>query len=47
LLLRGEVDQVIAAMQGLCRGRNSKAIRTHRDYFIRNQSRMAYAKLMP
>ena len=46
LLLRGEVDQVIAAMQGLCRGRNSKAIRTHRDYFIRNQSRMAYAKLM-
>src|SRR5215470_12463416 len=30
LLLRGEVDQVIAAMQVLCRGRNSKAIRTHR-----------------
>jgi hypothetical protein len=46
LLLRGEVDQVIAAMQVLCRGRNSKAIRTHRAYFIRNRSRMAYAKLM-
>jgi hypothetical protein len=46
LLLRGEVDQVIAAVRTLCRGRNSKAIRTHREYFIRNQSRMAYAKLM-
>ena len=46
LLLRGEVDQVIAAVRTLCRGRNSKAIRTHREYFIKNQSRMAYAKLM-
>src|SRR5206468_1763752 len=44
-LLRGEVEQVITAGQGLCRGRNSKAIRTQRDYFIKNQSRMAYAKL--
>ena len=31
LLLQGEVEQVIAAVQGLCRGRNSKAIRTQRD----------------
>src|SRR5262252_250964 len=46
LLLRGEVDQVIAAVRTICRGRNSKAIRTHREYFIKNQSRMAYAKLM-
>src|SRR5919109_3822064 len=46
LLLRGEVDQVIAAVRTLCRGRNSKAIRTHREYFIKNQSRMAYAKLI-
>src|SRR6266699_7184047 len=45
-LLRGEVEQVIAAVQGLCRGRNSKAIRTQRDYFIKNKSRMAYAKLI-
>jgi hypothetical protein len=45
-LLRGEVEQVIAAVQGICRGRNSKAIRTQRDYFIKNQSRMAYAKLL-
>ncbi len=46
LLLRGEVEQVIAAVQGICRGRNSKAIRTQRDYFIKNKSRMAYAKLL-
>jgi len=46
LLLRGEVEQVIAAVQGICRGRNSKAIRTQRDYFIKNKSRMAYATLL-
>jgi hypothetical protein len=46
LLLRGEVERVITAVRDICRGRNSKAIRTHRDYFIKNQSRMAYAKLM-
>jgi hypothetical protein len=46
LLLRGEVGRVIAAVRDICRGRNSKSIRTHRDYFIKNQSRMAYAKLM-
>src|SRR3989441_5874536 len=46
LLLRGQVEQVIAAVQAICRGRNSKAIRTQRDYFIKNQSRMAYAKLV-
>jgi hypothetical protein len=46
LLLRGEVERVIAAVRDICRGRNSKAMRTHRDYFIKNQSRMAYAKLM-
>ena len=46
VLLRGEVEQVIAAVQGICRGRHSKAIRTQRDYFIKNKSRMAYAKLL-
>jgi hypothetical protein len=45
-LLRGEVEQVIAAVQGLCRGRNSKAMRTQRNYFLKNKSRLAYAKLM-
>src|SRR6266567_3821629 len=46
LLLQGEVEQVITAVQGICRGRNSKAIRTHRAYFVKNQSRMAYAQLL-
>jgi hypothetical protein len=46
LLLRGEVDQVITAVRDLCRGRHSKAIRKHREYFIKNQHRMAYAQLM-
>src|SRR5262249_9164787 len=46
LLLQGEVAQVIAAVQALGRGRNSKAIRTQASYFIKNQSRMAYAKLL-
>ena len=46
LLLRGEVERVITSIRELCRGRNSKAMRTHRDYFIKNQSRMAYATLM-
>ena len=45
LLLQGQVEQVITAVRELCRGRNSKAIRQHRDYFVKNQSRMAYAEL--
>jgi hypothetical protein len=45
LLLQGQVEQVIAAVQALCRGRNSKAIRTQREYFVKNRSRMGYAKL--
>jgi hypothetical protein len=46
LLLQGQVEQVIAAVRDICRGRNSKAIRKHRDYFIKNQTRMMYATLM-
>ena len=46
LLLQGEVEQVIAAVQARCRGRNSKAIRAQGSYFIKNQGRMAYAKLL-
>src|SRR5262245_25696895 len=46
LLLQGQVEQVIAAVRDLCQGRNSKAIRTQLDYFIKNQRRMAYAKIM-
>jgi hypothetical protein len=45
-LLQGQVKQVIAAVQALCRGRHSKAIRTQRNYFIKNQSRMVYAQLI-
>ena len=45
-LLQGQVKQVIAAVQALCRGRHSKAIRTQRNYFIKNQSRMAYTTLI-
>jgi len=45
-LLQGQMEQVIAAVQAICQGRNSKAIRKQRDYFIKNQSRMAYAKLL-
>jgi hypothetical protein len=46
LLLQGEVAQVIAAVRDLCRGRNKQAMRKHRDYFIKNQYRMAYARLL-
>ena len=46
LLLQGQVAEVIIAVRDLCRGRNSKAIRRHREYLIKNQSRMAYAQLM-
>jgi hypothetical protein len=45
LLLRGQVEAVIEAVRELCRGRNSKAIRQHRDYFVKHQSRLAYAEL--
>jgi len=38
LLLRGEVEQVITAVQGICRGRNSKAIRTHLDTSSRTRA---------
>ena len=45
VLLKGQVEQVVKAVQAICRGRNSKAITTERDYFVRNQSRMAYPTL--
>lgn len=44
-LLKGQVEQVVAAVCEICRGRNSKAIRTEREYFVKNAARMAYAKL--
>ncbi len=46
MVLRGEGEQGIAAVRARCRGRHSKAIRTHRDSFLKNQSGMASAQLM-
>ena len=46
LVLRSQLAQVIAARRDSCRGRNSQAMRTQRDYFIKHQSPMAYAQLM-
>ena len=45
LLRQGQVDKVIDAVKEICRGRNSKGIRTERDYFVRNMSRMAYDRV--
>jgi hypothetical protein len=45
LLRQGQVDKVIDAVKEICRGRNSKDIRTERNYFVRNISRMAYARI--
>lgn len=41
-LLKGESAVVVQAVQVLCRGRNSKAIKTERDYFVRNEQRLAF-----
>lgn len=45
LLLQDQVDQVVGAVQEICRGRNSKEIRTQRDYFVKNAARMCYARI--
>jgi len=45
LLLQGHVEKVISAVKEICRGRNSSAIRTQRDYFVKNITRMAYKRL--
>jgi hypothetical protein len=45
LLKEGEIGQVIDAVKDICRGRNSKGIRTEREYFVRNMARMAYARI--
>ena len=45
LLLQGHVEKVISAVKDICRGRNSSAIRTQRDYFVKNITRMAYKRL--
>ncbi len=45
LLKQGEVDKVISAVKAICKGRNSGSIRTERDYFVKNISRMAYLRI--
>jgi hypothetical protein len=45
LLGQGQVEKVIDAVKEICRGRNSKGIRTERNYFARNIARMAYARV--
>jgi len=45
LLLKGEVEKVIEAVRQICRGRKGKEICTQRNYFIKNQNRMAYKKI--
>lgn len=44
-LLQGGIDQVIEAIQKLCRGRNSKTIRTQLNYFIKHRLHMNYATI--
>ena len=41
-LLKGKAADVVQAVQTLCRGRNSKAIKTERDYFVRNERRLDF-----
>ena len=41
-LWAGHVAKVVEAIQVFCRGRNSKAMSTERDYFVGNRQRMAY-----
>lgn len=45
LLLQGQVEHVVAAVQEICRGRASKAIRTQRNYFVKNAARMLYDRM--
>jgi hypothetical protein len=42
LLLEGKVEEVISAIDVLCRGRASKAMAKEREYFVRNREAMAY-----
>jgi hypothetical protein len=42
LLLKGEAASVIKAVKTICRGRNSKSITRERNYFVRNEQRLAY-----
>ncbi len=45
LLLKGGIDQVIDAIQEICRGRHGKKLTREKNYFIRNRHRMCYDAL--
>jgi hypothetical protein len=45
LLLKGQAEQVAEAVRAICRGGHRKAIATERNYFVRNQHRLAYPRL--
>ncbi len=45
LLTEGKVEQVVESIKEICRGRNSKKLRTERDYFEKNKKRMQYDKI--
>ena len=42
LLIKGESTAVVRAVQALCKGRNSKDIKRERNYFVRNEKRLAF-----
>ena len=44
-LFAGCIDSVLYAIKKLARGRNAKAILSHKDYFDRNRQRMQYSTL--
>ena len=45
LLHQGQVDQVIDAIRSLCRGRNSRTIRTQLNYFVKHRTHMVYDRI--
>ena len=44
-LLKGHVDQVVQAVDELCQGRLSKKVKTERNYFHHNTTRMDYCQV--
>ncbi len=44
-LLKGQVDRVVQAVDELCTGRMSKKVRTERNYFHNNTTRMNYFQM--
>ena len=45
ILRQGDIHRVLTEIRRLCRGSRSKKLKTERNYFVRNQHRMAYAEV--